>query len=194
MLGRLRRTTRLDVGLALGFSGASYLVWALVAGISRRSVDQVFENLNRAGSTWEGLARDSAWVKTLFVDAGIVIDVVGLAWLAVSLLLIVFSSRQYFSISWAWVSAITQSFTAGLGAVLVDWAGHQPLKLVIATAKGPAPPRTAWAHVSGFSLLVTLILAIVVWVGFLVWLLVDRHRLSGRGPSLRDGMRSNVVR
>ena len=193
MLGRLRRTTRLDVGLALGFSGASYLVWALVAGISRRSVGQVFENIGRSGNTWEGLAPASAWVKTMFVDAGIAIDVVGLAWLAVSLLLIVFSSRQYFSISWAWVSAITQSFTAGLGAVLVGWAGQEPVKLLI-TPTQAAPARSAWAHVSGFSLLVTLVLAVVVWTGFLVWLLIDRHRLSGRGPSLRDGMRSNVVR
>lgn len=193
MLGRLRRTTRLDVSLALALSGTSYLVWALVAGISRSSVQQVFENIHRAGCTWEGLSPSSAWVKTMFVDAGIAIDVVGLAWLAVSLLLIVFSSRQYFSISWAWVSVICQSFTAGLGAVLVGWAGQQPYELLI-TPTQAAPPQTTWAQVSGFSLLVTLVLAVVVWVAFLAWLLIDRARWTRSGPSLRDGMRSNVTR
>ena len=42
MLGQSRRTTRLDVGLALAFSGIAYLVWALVAGISRRTVQDLF--------------------------------------------------------------------------------------------------------------------------------------------------------
>ena len=194
MLGRLRRTTRLDVGLALAFSGASYLVWALVAGISRSSVEQVFRNLERSGNAWEVLAPGSAWAKTMFVDAGIALDVIGLAWLAISLLLIVFSSRQYFSISWAWVSAILQSFTAGLGAVLVGWAGQQPLKYLISPGTGEPSARTAWAEVSGVSLLVTLVIAIVVWLVFLVWLLIDQSRMARHGPSLRDGMRSNVVR
>ena len=193
MLGRLRRTTRLDVGLALAFSGISYLVWALVAALSRSSANQVFDNISRAGCTWEGLSPSSAWVKTMFVEAGIAIDVIGLTWLAASLLLIVFSSRQYFSISWAWVSAICQGFTAALGAVLVGWAEQQPYEMLI-TPMRAAPPRTAWADVSSFSLLVTLAMAVVVWVGFLVWLLVDRSHLDRRGPSLRDGLRSNVMR
>lgn len=193
MLGRLRRTTRLDVGLALAFTGTSYLVWALVAGISRSSVQHVFENIHRAGCTWESLSPSSAWVKTMFVDAGIAIDLVGLGWMAATLLLIVFSSRQYFSISWAWVSAICQSFTAGLGAVLVGWAGQQPYKLLI-TPTQEAPPRSAWAQVSGFSLIVTLAVAVAVWLAFMAWLIIDRARWAHRGPSLRDGLRSNVTR
>lgn len=172
----------------------AYLGWALVAGISRSSVDKVFENLHRAGHTWEGLSPGSAWVKTLFLDAGFAIDIVGLAWLAITLMLIVFSSRQYLSISWAWASAICQSFTAGLGAVLVGWAGQQPYELLITPLKSATPERTAWATVSGVSLPVTLVLAMVVWAAFLVWLLIDRARMTGRGPSLRDGLRSNVVR
>ena len=52
MLGRLRRTTRLDVGLALAFSGMAYLGWALVAGISRSSVDKVFEIFGSVHEAW----------------------------------------------------------------------------------------------------------------------------------------------
>ena len=193
MLGRLRRTTRLDVGLGLAFAGMAYLGWALVAGISRSSVEAVFRNIHRAGHTWEALSPSSAWVKTMFVDAGIAIDIVGLAWLAITLLLIVFSSRQYFSISWAWVSAILQSFTAGLGAVLVGLAGQQPYEYLI-TPTQAAPPQTTWAQVSGISLFTTLVLAVVVWVVFLVWLIMDQARWGRRGPSLRDSLRSNVVR
>jgi len=189
----LRRTTRLDVGLALAFAGIAYLGWALVAGISRDSVDAVFRNIHRAGHTWEALSPESAWVKTVFVDAGIGIDIIGLAWLAITLLLIVFSSRQYFSISWAWVSALLQTFAAGLGAVLVGLAGQQPYEYLI-TPTQAAPPRTTWAQVSGVSLFTTLALAVVVWVGSLVWLLIDQARMARRGPSLRDGLRSNVVR
>jgi len=172
----------------------AYLGWALVAWISRSSVDKVFENLHRAGHTWESLSPGSAWVKTMFLDAGFAIDIVGLAWLAATLMLIVFSSRQYLSISWAWASAICQSFTAGLGAVLVGWAGQQPYELLITPRQGLVPEQTAWAAVSGISLPVTLVLAIVVWAAFLVWLLIDLARMTRRGPSLRDGLRSNVVR
>ena len=181
------------MGLALAFSGVSYAVWVVVAGISRRCVQQVFENIHRAGCTWEGLSPSSAWVKTIFADAGIAIDVVGLTWLAVSLLLIVFSARQHFSISWAWVSATLQSFFAGVGAVVVGWAGQRPLRLLV-TPTQAAPPRSTWAQVSGFSLWVTVVMAVGVWLAFLVWLLVEQARMSRRGPSHRDGMRSNVVR
>ena len=181
----------------MAFAGMAYLGWALVAGISRSSMEAVFRNIHSAGRTWEALSPSTVWVKTMFVDAGILIDIVGLAWLAITLMLIVFSSRQYFSISWAWVSALLQTFTAGLGAVLVGLAGQQPYKDLVADlvkATQAAPPRSTWAEVSGISLFTTLVLAVVVWAAFLVWLMIDRARWTRPGPSLRDGLRSNVVR
>ena len=188
MLGRLRRTTSLDVGLALAFSGTAYLVWALVAGISRDSVQDLFRTVGP-----NQLAPSANWVKVLFADAGIAIDLVGLAWLAVSLFLVVLSSRQYFSISWAWVCAICQSFVAALGAVLVGWTVQQPY-FALVQPPADAPARTAWEQVSGFSLPLAMAAAIFVWVAFLVWLLIERSRLIRRGPTLRDGLRSNVYR
>jgi hypothetical protein len=34
----------------------------------------------------------------------------------------------------------------------------------------------------------------LLWTTFLVWLMVERARLNRRGPTLRDGMRSNVFK
>src|ERR1035438_5440933 len=101
MLGRIRRTTRTDVGLAIVFTGAAYLVWALVAGASRGLVLHTFPHDKAHGLHGLTLA-----IKIFFVDAGFMIDLVGLAWLAITLFLIVWSSRQKMSISWSWASAM----------------------------------------------------------------------------------------
>ena len=190
MLGRQRRTTRLDVGLALAFCGTAYLVWALVAGISRATVAELFKNFSELGEHPESL---TAWVKLFFVDVGFAIDLVGLVWLAGSLFLIVLSSRQLCSISWAWVSAICQSSVAAIGAVLVGWAIQRPYFTILKPLKN-IPEQTALEQVSGFSLPLSMVAAVLIWVAFMVWLLTDRARLSRRGPTLRDGLRSNVVR
>ena len=121
MLGRTRRTSRLDVGLALAFTGIAYLVWALVSFTARKLIQDMIQATVSMG---EKVPPITSGVKVVFVDAGVAIDLVGLAWLTLSLLLIVFAGRQKFSISWAWVSAICQSFVAAWGAVLVAWAGQ----------------------------------------------------------------------
>ncbi len=181
MLGRIRRTTRTDVGLAIVFTGAAYLVWALVAGASRGLVQHTFPHDKMHGL--QGLTRA---VKIFFVDAGFVIDLVGLAWLAITLFLIVWSSRQKISISWSWASAMGQSCIAAIGAVLVAWAAY-------ATSPGTASgqPDTALEKLSQLSLPVILVIAILTWVSFLTWLLVERARFNRHGPTPRDGLRSN---
>ena len=186
MLGRLRRTTRLDVGLALAFVGLAYLVWALVAGVSRSVVQAMIKT-----TAATELPESAYIVEVFFVDAGFVIDLVGLGWLTASLLLLAFSSRQRFSISWVWVSAICQAFVAGLGAVVVGWAAYQPHILPI---EDIGSGNTPWETVSSISLPVLVPVAIFLWVTLLVWLLVERARLRRHGPTLRDGLRSNVYR
>jgi hypothetical protein len=186
MLGRLKRTTRTDVGLALAFAGIAYLVWSLVAGVSRELVQELIKG---AAVRHYTLPRATLWAKNVFVDAGIVIDLVGLAWLLLSLLLVVRSSRQRASVSWAWVSAVMQTIVAAVGAVLVGSAVYMP-HTVPAVEQG----ATAWEKVSGISLPVVMAVAVLMWVTFLVWLLVDRARLSRRGPTLTDGLRTNVYR
>jgi len=182
MLGRIQRTTRLDVGLALTCAGLAYLVWALVAGISREVMQELIGSSYVLHKPLPDLTRT---VKVFFVDAGIAIDLVGLGWMAGSLVLVALSSRQKISISWAWTCAIAQAFLAALGSVLVSYSAYSPYFL-------PAQPPDASVleMVSALSLPVTLALAVLVWVTFLVWLLVERARFNRRGPSLRDGLKT----
>jgi len=187
MLGRTRRTSRLDVSLALAFTGIAYLVWALVAWTARNLIQNMIQVTTSVGEKVPSITRG---VKIVFVDAGVAIDLVGLAWLAASLLLVVFAGRQKFSISWAWVSAICQSFVAAWGAVLVAWAAFLPFGPQVDAAI--APENTAWEKVSGLSLPVVLGVAVVVWSSLLLWLLFERSRFFNRGPTVRDSLRTNV--
>ena len=176
------------MGLALSFAGVAYLVWAVVAGVSR----DVVQELIKASVVRGFRLHDSAHVvKIIFVEAGIVIDVVGMAWLAASLFLVILSSRQRCSISWSWVSAIGQAIIAALGAVLVGWAAYQPHVVPPDTV---VPESAAWAKVSAISLPVVVVIAVVLWVMVLVWLLVERARFDRRGPTMRDGLRTNLFR
>lgn len=190
MLGQLRRTTRVDVGLAIAFAGLSYLVWSLVAGGSRGLV-QTF--IISAHNLQMELPTTTRAVKIFFADAGFMIDLVGLAWLAVSLTLVTLSSRQKISVSWAWVSAMCQSFVAALGAVLVGAAVYAP-HAATAAADAAGTDRTLFERVSEISLPIMIALAVLIWTTFLIWLLVERARLSRSGPTLRDGLRSNVFK
>jgi len=176
------------VGLALSFAGIAYLVWAVVAGVSRGVVQELIKSAVVRHFT---LRYSAHTLKTVFVEAGIVIDLVGLAWLAASLFLVVWSSRQRCSISWAWVSAILQSIVAALGAVLVGWAAYRPY---VVPPGALDPDKATWAQVSAISLPIVVASAVVLWVVVLVWLLVERARLNRRGPTLRDGLRTNVFR
>ena len=137
------------------------------------------------------IPRFSQAVKLFFADMGIVIDVVGLAWMILSLLLVVYAARQKLSISWAWLSAIVQAFTAALGGVLVGWAMNLPYqKLADSVAKPETVPTVV--KVSEMSLWILLTVAVLLWVTFLVWLLLERSQFRARGPSLRDGLKSNT--
>jgi hypothetical protein len=190
MLGRLRRTTRLDVGLALAFSGISYLVWALVAGTSREMVREM-KHAADVSSALKDIPRFSQGVKVFFADMGIIIDAMGLAWMILSFLLVVYAGRQKLSISWAWLSAIVQAFTAAVGGVLVGWAMNLPYQRL--AESGQKPERlNQMVKLSELSLPIVLTVAILIWVTFLVWLLVERSHFRARGPSLRDGQKSNV--
>jgi len=182
MLGRLRRTTRLDVGLALAFVGVAYLGWVLVAGVARQLVSDL---ISFSGAFDPNMPLPTRAARIVFVDAGVVVDVVGIAWLVVSLLLVIYSSRQRCSISWAWLSAVTQTIVAALGGIGVAWATHLPYKQAHVEA-------TTWETVSGISLPVLAVIAVLIWVTFLVMLLVERARLNRHGPTLRDGLRTNV--
>lgn len=133
MLGHVRRTTRLDVGLALAFTGIAYLVWVLVAWATRGLVADMVSFSAAFDPNFPPATRI---VRIVFVDAGVAIDLVGILWLVVSMFLIIYASRQKFSISWAWMSGLCQATVAALGGVLVAWAVHLPYQPVAAQRPG----------------------------------------------------------
>ena len=171
------------MGLALAFVGIVYLVWALVAGLSRHVVQEMIKS---AAASEAHLPRATMVVKVVFLKGAILIDLAGLAWLALSLYLVVRGSRQRASISWAWVSAVCQSLVAAVGAVLVGWAAYKPHVLPV----GQAP--STWEQIRHISLAVVMAIAVLLWVTALVWLLIERARLDRHGPTLRDGLRTNI--
>lgn len=183
MLVRKQRTSRLDVGLALAFTGLAFIVWAFVAGMSRTMMTHLIHD--PATSAME-LPRLSTVVKLFFVDTGFVIDLVGLGWMVLALILIFLASRQKISISWAWTAAILQSLIAALGALLVGLACYVPYWQFETT-----PPASAMEIISRISLPVVIGMAVVFWLVFLIAMLIDRARLERRGPTLSDGLRTN---
>jgi len=183
MLGRTQKTSRLDVGLALMLTGVAYLVWLLVAGFSRELVRAMLV-------ATEGTRNPMVTkvVRIIFLDAGFLIYLVGLAWLVGSLALVLLGSRQKISISWAWMSAVCQASFAAGGAVLVGWGVNAPY--FIASTRGG--DTSALQTISAISLVVTATIAVVVWIAAVVWLLIERSRLGGRrGPTLRDSLRDS---
>ncbi|MCE5326559.1 MAG: hypothetical protein LLG01_09095 [Planctomycetaceae bacterium] len=182
MLGRLRRTTRFDVALALSFAGFAYLAWAAATGVGRWMLATV--------SAAQGQNLPSAVIagRAIFVDAALGMNLAGLVWLCVSLALVVRASRQRCSITWAWMSTACQILVAAGAAILAG---------VACRAMIPAPQaaaQSAWDLANALSLPVLLAVAVLVWVTFLVWLLVERARMDRYGPTLRDGLRTNVYR
>ncbi|MFP4355392.1 MAG: hypothetical protein ACLFUJ_09760 [Phycisphaerae bacterium] len=184
MLGRVRRTSRLDVALSLAFAGAAYLVWALVAGFSRELVKAMLRATEGTNQDLVGKV-----VRVVFLDMGVMIDIVGLVWLFGSLALMLLASRQRISISWSFVSAMCQTFVAALGAVLVGY-GVNAARYISSTGSGDIP--TIVEKVGGISLTATITLAVTAWVLTTGFLLFEKNRWTRRGrPSLRDGQRSS---
>jgi hypothetical protein len=187
MLGQVRRTTRTDVGLAISLSGIAYLVWVLVVGVTRYLVDELRALPEGLGPGLKIKTPAAAnWLLGAFVHGAPIWDVAGVLWLVLGLVLIVGASRQRWSISWAWLSSICQAMAAALLAVWSGLAARAPYSatLKIRQQLVPSPPFW-WTCLS-----VSVAIALLVWVSVLVWLLYERARL-GRGPSLRDSLRTH---
>ena len=176
------------MGLAISLAGVAYLAWALVAGVSRSLMQEMIQNVGKAA-----LEPSTRLVKVFFVEGGFVIDLVGLTWLTGSMVLVLLSSRQRIGISWAWFCATLQSVTAALGGAVVAWAVQRPYVAILSHAAGSSH-LNAPAQISMISLPIVMSAAVVLWVTFLVWLLVERARLNRFGPTLSDGMRTNIYR
>lgn len=174
MLGRVQRTTRTDVALALTMAGFSYLAYVLACYMAKSCAAGAV-NL-AAGST---LARTfhatfHSWEACFF-------DFLGPLWMLAGLYMVIRASRQHRIISWSWLLISCQAVAAIL---IASWAA-----LAARTLTMTAPAE----HVNWSPVLVAL--ATLTWVGTLVWLIVDRARLKHyRGPSLGDGQKTMAYR
>lgn len=172
--------------MALAFVGLAFLVWALVAGVAREMLRQMIADTLNLQIALPDATRA---VTLFFVDVGFVIDLVGLGLMVVGLLLVFLASRQRLSLSWAWAVALLQGLTAALGGVLVVATIHLPYRSLVPETT-PADADVL-EQISRLSLPVVIVVAVLVWVIFLVAMLIDRARLDRRGPTLTDGLRTN---
>jgi hypothetical protein len=173
MLGRVRRTTRTDVTLALISAGIVYLAYALscyVAKVSAMTLD---------GAVTQG--RLAAAFRSTFGAGGAdVFDMVGPLWMVASLWQVIRASRQRRIISWSWLLISGQALAAVL---MASWAALSLYQTL--------PSPAMHGPVSWSPRLV--VLAVVVWVGTLIWLVVDSRRMR-RGPTMGDGVKTMLYR
>jgi len=172
--------------MAISFGGVAYLVWLLAVGVGRSIVNGLSGRIHAEGKVLTELSGPARWLCNSFFHAAVVFDVVGVLWLVLSLLLIVGASRQRWTISWPWMSAICQAMTA---AVIAAWAGlaaRSGATMNLTEAGGDAGRTVGWSLMS-----ISAAVALLIWVTVLVWLLYERARL-GRGPTLRDGLKTHV--
>lgn len=174
------------MGLVLSFAGVAYLIWALAIGTGRHLVNGLSRMVHAGEFPFDTLPTVTKWLCNTFFHAAPVFDVVGVLWLLLSLALIVGASRQRWSVSWPWMCALCQAGGAALMAAWAGLSGQAPFIYGVSYVGRPPYPTTGWTFMS-----VAVCLALVLWVGVLVWLLYERARLR-RGPSLRDGLRTHV--
>ena len=181
MLGAMKRTSRLDVALAIIATGLSFLAWALVSGIGW----VILQQQDKADHV-----AMPGFLKAIqvFSDyAGYVLDIMGLIIMCICLLLIFLAHRQVISMSWAWLMIVAQLIFALLIGVFVITAllGPQP-ELFHSTES------LSLAQVlSMISLPVVIATAAVVWSVFAFYMYRQPKGSTRRRLSLADSVKTN---
>jgi len=195
MLGRVRRTTRTDVGLCMSLAGIAYLLWVGVTASVRVVVNDLADANAAARLAGEQVPAAARWLVAAFGQTGPAWDLAGVLWLGVTLALVLGSSRQRWIISWPWLSAICHAMAAGLLGVWAALAAAVDTTALAGAKPAPAaepictaPPTVGWTSLS-----VAVALAVVIWVFTLVWMLRERSLLL-RGPSPGDFRRTHAER
>ncbi len=183
MLGRMRRTTRKDVGLSLTFTGLVFLTWSFVTFAAKYLFERLV--LDSRLPTTETLSPFTLSVKRFFLDYGFVIDVTGLAWMLLSLTLVLMASRQKISISWSWLCSGLQILVASVGSIVVHWA------TAAAQAGVEIPQPTLTEKISSLSWPIVLAVAVLSWVFFLIRMMLDSGKFTRTQQTLNDSFRSN---
>ncbi len=185
MLGRVRRTTRTDISLALVMAGFVYLAWVLACWTAKDSAANIQWSVEARDAPVTAL--DSPFVKTFGSWGRIVFDLAGPLWMVASLYMVIRASRQRRIISWSWLLLSSQGIIA-IGIAVWASLAQRP---VIAGGAAALAERTT---VDWWPAMV--VIGVLVWIGTLVWLLLDRLRLRRlvRGSARRDGFRTQAYR
>lgn len=179
MLGHLRRTTRIDVALALTSAGIIYLAWVLATWAAKSVALALASAQTPAASALAG-----SLVNSFTSWGALVFDLAGPLWMVAGLWLVIRASRQRRVISWSWLLIAGQGLASILLAVWAAVAAREALWLAAAPV-GEAPAAD-WAPVA-------VAVAVLIWVSTLVWLLLDRARLRRR-PLVADASRTHAYR
>jgi hypothetical protein len=161
----------------MAFVGIACMAWLGAAELSRQTAAAL------AVMPGPALPPISVWLVSVWQTAPLALDVLGVLWLALGLLLISGASRQRWSVSWPWLAAICQTIAAAGLLALTAWAAT-PANL------SPAA-RPAAIPLLGLGVLVAV--GLTLWLGTLAWLLASRRRARNRarpGPGIRDGLRT----
>ncbi len=188
MLGRVRRTTRTDVALALILAGLVYLAWALACWSAKRSAAYM-DHQAMASATYRSAlpAVSRGFVKTFSSWTGGIFDLIGPVWMLLGLYMVIRASRQRRIISWSWLLISCQAVAALL---IACWAAVAMVVPTAAVSGSPAPRAPMdWSPA-------VIAVAVLIWFGTLVWLILERIRY-GRFRSLtaiRDGFKTHAYR
>lgn len=185
MLGRVRRTTRTDVTLALILAGVVYLAWALACSYAAQAAEMI---AIRSFAVTAQPPIVQRLVDTFSVDSRLsaLPAMLGPVWMCLGLWLVIRASRQRRIISWAWL-VITCQALAAMG--IAAWASRASLTAMAAFNAQPTPGGSIEQGLPNYVLI-----GVLIWLGTLAWLVIDRVRFSRHGPALGDGIRTHTFR
>lgn len=195
MLGRLRRTTRTDVSLALVLAGIVYLTWASACWSAKESAANLKAVVGNPPRQLQALAQVdpppvTRWFMNTFGSrACVAFDVAGPIWMFAGLWLVIRASGQRRIISWSWLLVSCQGIAAVAIAV---WAALAQELLISSAVQTPGTAGTfqvSWSPV-------VVGIAVLIWVGTLAWLLFQRLWLQRhlRSAAIGDGYKTHAYR
>jgi len=188
MLGRVRRTTRTDVALALVLAGLVYLAWVMACWSAKRSAAHM-DHLAAASAAYRSAmpAASRGFMQTFATWTAGIFDLLGPIWMLLGLYMVIRASRQRRIISWSWLLISSQAIAALLIACWAAWA--LPVPVDAAAESTTAVAGAGWSPA-------VVALGVLIWVGTLAWLILDRIRY-GRFRShtaIRDGFKTHAYR
>ena len=174
MLGRVRRTTRTNVTLALAMAGIVYLFWVLACHVGKYCANVLAAH---TPATLTGRALSLAFGRWPAV-----FDWLGPVWLVLSLYLVIRASRQQRVISWSWLVITSQALAALLIATVSAMAASRQMDLLKPSGDTSADWSVGLVGIS-----------VVAWLAALALLIRDRTACSATAPAWPTGSKPRRI-